>query len=84
MVEFPTDLFHLAMIIPNMIYEGKKRVLSSSFRGFPAYKSYLGTKNDISFNKIFRFNQTDQIIEDLKKYAMDYYQNPASKGYSRF
>ena len=84
MVQFPTNSFHLEIIVPNMIYEGKKRVLSPSFGGIPTYKSYLGTKKDISFHKLFRFNQIDQIIEDLKRYAMEYYQNPASKGYSRF
>lgn len=80
MVKFPTDLFHLEIIVPNMIYEGKKRVLISSFGGFPTHKSYLGTKKDISFHKLFRFNQIDQIIEDLKRHALEYYQNPASIG----
>ena len=84
MVEIPTDLFHLEIILPNMIYEGKRRVLSRPFGEFPTYKSYLGTKKDISFHKLFRFNQIDEIIEDLKKFVMEYYQNPVSKGYSRF
>lgn len=84
MVEFPTDLFHLEIIVPNMIYEGKRRVLSHSFGEFPTYKSYLGTKKDISFHKLFRFNQIDEIIEDIKRFVMEYYQNPVSRGYSRF
>ena len=83
MVNSPTDLFHLEILVPNMIYEGKRRVLSS-FGGFPTYKSYQGTNKDITFRKLFRFNEIAETIEVLKSHIMEYYQNPASKGYIGF
>lgn len=81
LVNSPTDLFHLEIIVPNMIYEGRRRVLSS-FGGFPSYKRYLGTKKDIFFHILFRFNEIGKIIEAIKNHIMEYYKNPASKGYS--
>jgi hypothetical protein len=83
MVNSPTDLFHLEILVPNMIYEGNRRVLSS-FGGFPMHKSYQGTNKDITFHKLFRFNEIAETIEVLKSHIMEYYQNPASGGYIGF
>jgi hypothetical protein len=82
-VQSPTDLFHLEIIVPNMIFEGKRRGLSS-FGGFSSYKRYLGTNKDITFRKSFRFNEIAETIEALKSHLMEYYKNPANKGYSGY
>lgn len=80
MVNSPTDLFHLEIIAPNMIFEGKRRFIPL-FGGFPSNRKYLGTKKDIFFSKLFRFNEIGEIIEAIKSHIMEYYKNPASKGY---
>ena len=82
-VRSPTDLFHLEIIVPNMIYEGKRRGLSS-FGGFSSYKRYLGTNKDITFRKLFRFDEIAETIEALKSHIMEYYKNPANRGYSEY
>jgi len=84
MVNSPTELFHLEIIVPNMIYEGKRRVFSHSYSTFPTHKSYLGTNKDITYSKLFRFEEIDSTVEDLKRYIMEYFQNPRSRAYSRF
>ena len=80
MVQFPTNSFHLEIIVPNMIYEGKRRILSSA-GGWPTYKSYLGKQKDITFRKLFLFDEIDDTIEALKNHILEFYQNPADKGY---
>jgi len=84
MVNSPTELFHLEIIVPNMIYEGKRRVFSHSYSTFPTHKSYLGTNKDITYSKLFRFEEIDSTVEDLKRHIIEFYQNPRSKAYSRF
>ena len=79
-VTSPTVLFHLEIIVPNMIYEGKRRFIPS-FGGFCSNKIYLGRKKDITFRKEFRYNEITEFIKFLKKYIIDYYKNPADKGY---
>jgi len=83
MVQLPTDSFHLEIIVPNMIYEGKRRILSSN-GGWSTHKRYLGTQKDITFRKQFRYNEINEVIEALKSHIMEYYQNPASKAYGPF
>ena len=61
-----------------------KRRYIPLFGGSPSNRKYLGTKKDILFSKLFRFNEIDKIVEALKSHIMEYYQDPASKGYSGY
>lgn len=82
-VKSPTVLFHSEIIIPNMIYEGKKRFLPS-FGGSRSNKIYLGREKDITFRKPFQYDEITEIVKSLKKHIIDYYKNPANKGYGGY
>ena len=79
-VTSPTVLFNLEIIVPNMIYEGKNRFIPS-FGGLRSNKIYLGREKDITFRKTFRYDEIIEFIKSLKKHIIDYYKNPANKGY---
>ena len=82
-VRIPTESFSLELIVPNMIFNGKKRTLSR-FSGFPSHKMYLGDKKDIIIRELFEYNKIPEIVDSIKIKITDFYQNPADKGYAYF
>jgi len=79
-VRIPTESFSLELIVPNMIFNGKRRTFSQ-FRGFPSHRKYLGDKKDIINREFFEYNKIPEFIDSIKAKITDFYQNPADKGY---
>ena len=82
-VRIPTVSFSLELILPNMIFNRKRRTLSR-FRGFPSHKMYLGDKKDIIIREFFEYNKIPEFVSSIKTKITDFYQNPADKGYGYF
>ena len=79
-IRIPTESFSLELIVPNMIFNGKRRILSRS-GGFPSHKKYLGDKKDIIIREFFEYNKIPEFVDSIKTKITDFYQNPADKGY---
>lgn len=79
-VRIPTESFSLELIVPNMIFNGKRRTLSR-FRWFPSHKMYLGDKKDIIIREFFKYNEIPEFVDSIKTKITDFFQNPADKGY---
>lgn len=77
-----TKSFWLEIIVPDMIFNGKRRILSQGRGIIPTHKKYLGEKKDIIFRESFEYDSIFEFVTSIKKRITEFFQNPADTAYS--